>query len=192
MAKSAQLKAAGVLGFGLDAGFAAKLADLLDACRKQGLEFRISQGLRTPQVQAKYYCQWQQRPPQVIDTAAAGMKANGAPWLASVLLEYRGIPRIPQWQTSALPGAGWHQWGEAADCYCYRNGTMVQDGGDPCYRVYADAAKKIGLTPGLFFSKPDAGHVQLRSAGGATDIYTWAQIDEIMMARFSDKPALTS
>ena len=91
----------------------------------------------------------QKRPPHAIDTAAAQMKTNGAPWLSLVLLEYRDVPRIPQWQTSALPGAGWHQWGEAADCYCYRNGQMVQDGGDPCYRSYAEAAKKIGLTPGL-------------------------------------------
>jgi hypothetical protein len=116
MAKSAKPKADGVSGFGLDAKFAAKLADLLDACRKQGLDFRISQGLRTPQVQAKYYCQWQQRPQQAIDAAAVQMKTNGAPWLSLVLLEYRDVPRIPQWQTSALPGADWHQWGEAADC----------------------------------------------------------------------------
>lgn len=192
MAKSAKPQTGGVSGFGLDANFAAKLADLLDACRKQGLEFRISQGLRTPQLQAKYYCQWQQRPPQSIDTTAAGMKKNGAPWLASVLLEYRDVPRIPQWQTSALPGAGWHQWGEAADCYCYRNGKMVEDGEDPCYRTYAEAAKKIGLTPGLYFSHPDAGHVQLRSAAGATNVYTWAQIDDVMKVRFSEKPVLTS
>ena len=50
--------------------------------------------------------------------------------------------------------------------------------------TYAEAAKKIGLTPGLYFSHPDAGHVQLRSAAGATDVYSWAQIDEIMKARF--------
>jgi hypothetical protein len=116
------------------------------------------------------------------------MVKNGAPWLASVLLEYRNIPRIKQWQTNALPGAGWHQWGEAADCYCYRGGKMVKDGGDPVYRKYADAAKSLGLTAGLYFTTPDAGHVQKRKQAGATDVYKWSDIDATMKARFSEKP----
>ena len=65
---------------------------------------------------------------------------------------------------------------------------MVKDGGDPCYRDYANAAKTFGLTPGLFFSTPDAGHVQKRSAAGATNVYKWSEIDAIMKARFSEKP----
>ena len=186
--KPAKPKSSPIDGFGLDPTFGKKLLKLLDACKAEGLDFRISQGLRSPQIQAKYYCQWDQRPPSVINAAAAKMKASGAPWLASVLLEFRDIDRIKNWQTSALPGGGWHQWGEAADCYCYRNGKMVGNGEDPCYRTYADAAIEIGLTPGLDFSRPDAGHVQLRSATDATSLYTWAQIDEIMKARFSEKP----
>jgi peptidoglycan LD-endopeptidase CwlK len=177
-----------IAGFGLDPTFGEKLLELLAACKKLKLDFRISQGLRTPQVQAKYYCQWEKRSPADIDAAAAEMDKAGAPWLASVLLEYRNIPRIKRWQTNALPGAGWHQWGEAADCYCYRKGKMVEDGADPCYQDYAEAAKKIGLTAGLYFSKPDAGHVQLRKKDGAADVLTWKQIDEVMKARFSEKP----
>jgi len=186
--KPAKPKLSPIDGFGLDPAFGKKLLELLDACKKEGLDFRVSQGLRTPQVQAKYYCQWKKRPPKVITEKAAEMKKSGAPWLASVLLEYRDIARIDRWQTSALPGAGWHQWGEAADCYCYRKGKMVEDGSDPCYRTYADAAIEIGLTPGLDFSKPDAGHVQLRPAADATSLYGWKKIDEIMKARFSEKP----
>ncbi len=185
MAKS---KSTGVEGYGLEPEFAAKLTQLLQWCKDHSLDFRTSQGLRTPQTQAKYYCQWENRSPADIDTAAAKMVRNGAPWLASILLEYRNIPRIKQWQTSQLPGSGWHQWGEAADCYCYRNGKMVKDGGDPCYRDYANAAKTLGLTPGLYFSTPDAGHVQKRSAAGATNVYKWSEIDAIMKARFSEKP----
>ena len=177
-----------ISGFGLEPEFASKLVALLAKCKEFGLDFRISQGLRPPQTQARYYCQWKQRSPEDIDAAASKLKKAGAPWLASVLLQYRDIKRIPRWQTSALPGAGWHQWGEAADCYCYRNGKMVKSGSDPCYRRYADAAQALGLTAGLYFSKPDAGHVQLRKAAGASSVYSWSKIDQVMRQRFSDKP----
>jgi hypothetical protein len=175
-------------GFGLEPEFADKLSQLLVWCQAHGMDFRISQGLRTPQTQAKYYCQWSQRPPAKIDAAAKKMKDSGAPWLASVLLDHRDIPRTPNWLTSQLPGSGWHQWGEAADCYCYRNGKMVQKGSDPVYKKYADAAESLGLTAGLFFSTPDAGHVQLRSQAGATNVFKWSEIDATMKARFGDKP----
>jgi hypothetical protein len=193
MVKSAKPKSAAtaftpVDGFGLDPAFAQTLTQLLQWCQNKGLDFRISQGLRTPQTQAKYYCQWENRSPADIDSAAAKMVKSGAPWLASILSEYRNIARIKQWQTSQLPGSGWHQWGEAADCYCYRDGKMVKDGGDPCYSAYAKAAKNLGLTAGLYFSTPDAGHVQKRSAAGATNVYKWSEIDTIMKARFSEKP----
>src|SRR5476649_2890760 len=122
MVKSAKPKSTApastpVDGFGLDPAFAQTLTQLLQWCQDKGLDFRISQGLRTPQTQAKYYCQWENRSPADIDSAAAKMVKSGAPWLASILSEYRNIARIKQWQTSQLPGSGWHQWGEAADCY---------------------------------------------------------------------------
>ena len=177
-------------GFGLESGFGTKLQQLLDDCRKAGLDFRISQGLRTPQVQAQYYCQWNKRSPADIDKAVKGMIASGAPWLASVLSGYRDIARIPNWQTSALPGAGWHQWGRAADCYCYRNGKMVGSGSDPCYRTYADLATNLGLRPGYYFKKQDSGHVQEPQAAEATDVYTWQYIDQTMQQRFGAKPTL--
>jgi len=176
-------------GFGLDPQFAAKLTALLDACRGRGHDFRISQGLRTPRRQALYYCQWAQRTPAFIDGKAKMLKDQGAAWLSNLLKSLRDVPRQPKWQTNALPGAGWHQWGEAADCYCYRNGKMVENGGDPCYRTYADLAQQLGLTAGLYFSTPDAGHVQLR-AGNATDVYNWAHIDQVMQQRFDDKPGM--
>src|SRR5260221_1617414 len=157
-------------GFGLESGFASKLQQLLDDCRKAGLDFRISQGLRTPQVQDQYYCQWTKRSPTDIDTAAATMVASGAPWLTSVLSSNRDIARIPKLQTSALPGAGWHQWGRAADCYCYRNGKMVGSGSDPSYKTYADIATSLGLRAGYYFKKQDSGHVQEPQAAEAIDV----------------------
>ena len=49
--------------------------------------------------------------------------------------------------TNALPG-GLASMGLAADCYCYRNGKMVEDGSDPVYKFYAEEATKLGLTAG--------------------------------------------
>jgi hypothetical protein len=123
----------------------------------------------------------------MIDTVARRMERDGAPWLASVLRSYRNMPRQPKWLTGALPGAGWHQWGLAADCYCYRNGQMVSNGSDPAYKFYADEAIKLGLTAGYYFSNQDSGHVQGPSAAGATDIYRWSHIDRVMKERFADK-----
>jgi len=82
-----------VAGFGLDPQFAETLSELLSRCRAAGLDFRISQGFRTPQKQAEYYCKWVRRSPADIDAAARKMERDGAPWLASVLKSYRNIPR---------------------------------------------------------------------------------------------------
>ena len=115
------------------------------------------------------------------------MERDGAPWLASVLRSYRNIPRQPNWLTSALPGAGWHQWGLAAGWYCYRNGHMVENGSDPVYKFYAEEATKLGLTAGYYFTHQDSGHVQGPSAAAATSVYTWPYIDGVMKERFADK-----
>lgn len=178
-----------IAGYGLDPQFAETLSVLLSKCRAAGLDFRIAQGLRTPQTQARYYCSWAKRSPRMIDADAKKMERDGAPWLASVLRAYRKTPRRPDWLTSALPGAGWHQWGLAADCYCYRNGEMVRDGSDPVYKFYADEARRLGLTAGYYFKRQDSGHVQGPSANGATDVYTWPYIDGVMKERFGEKEA---
>jgi hypothetical protein len=184
------LESSSVSGFGLDPDFAAKLATLLSDCRVKGYDFRISQGLRTPQKQAEYYCKWSDHPRAYVDAKVKKLKDAGAPWLASILASFRDIARSPRWLTSALPGAGWHQWGLAADCYCYRNGKMVEDGDDPCYKYYAERATHLGLRAGLYFTHPDAGHVQAPAAATATDVYKWAFIDQAMKERFGDKEAI--
>lgn len=178
-------------GFGLDPTFASTLSQLIDWCQANGMDFRIAQGLRTPQVQAQYYCQWAQRTPAAVNAAVAKLQAAQAPWLAALLASYSNEPRKPAWLTDALPGAGWHQWGLAADCYCYRDGQMVGDGGDPVYKSYADKAQELGLRAGYYFTKRDAGHVQGSQDADATTQYTWAQIDQIMKGRFSGKPVVT-
>ncbi len=174
-------------GWGFDPKFAKTLDSLLTTCRRVGLDFKIANGLRTPQVQAEYFCRWQGHTPTLIDEKVEILKDKGAPWLASILLRFRNIKRTKNWLTSQLPGSGWHQWGLAADCYCYRDGQMVEDGDDPAYEYYAQQAIKLGLTAGYFFKSRDAGHVQGPSAAGADNIFTWSHIDEVMRSRFGEK-----
>ncbi|MFO1143403.1 MAG: N-acetylmuramidase domain-containing protein [Amaricoccus sp.] len=155
-----------------------------------GFDFRLAQGLRSPQKQAEYYCKWAKRSPADIEKAAKALKKKGAPWLAALLLSYKDVPRQQGWLTNALPGAGWHQWGEAVDGYCYRDGKMVGDGSDPCYKAYADLAVARGLTAGYYFSSQDSGHLQLNARGAASDVYSWSYIDAVMRERFADKTAV--
>jgi hypothetical protein len=180
----------GPKGAGLDPAFAEKLAALLKTCRDEGYVFRIGEGLRTPQTQAKYYCRWDRHPPEMIDRRAAELEAWGAPWLASVMRQYRDIARSSAWLTNQLPGSGWHQWGLAADCYCFRDGSMVEDGNDRAYKFYADQAVRLGLRAGYYFRRQDSGHVQDPSADGASVVFQWPHIDAVMKERFEEKHAV--
>ena len=105
----------------LDPKFAAVLEQLLSVCRSKGYNFRLSYGLRTPQKQAEYYCQWVKHPPALIDTKANMLRQKGAPWLASVLLGFRDTKRTKNWVTGQLPGSGWHQWGLSCRARGLRN-----------------------------------------------------------------------
>lgn len=176
-------------GFGLESSFANTLAELLKACHAEGYDMRISQGLRTPHRQAEYYCKSKGRTAAQIDAAVKMLRESDAPWLAGILEQYRDIPKGKKWLTNALPGAGWHQWGLAADCYCFENGNLVGDAGHPSYKFYAEKAKKLGLRAGYYFKTQDAGHVQEPAEAQATSIYKWSFIDSVMKARFDDKQA---
>jgi hypothetical protein len=166
--------------------FAAKLSTLIGMMADRGYEFRLAQGVRTPDTQARYYCSWAGHPPEHIDSVVADLRSKGADYIAGLMEGHRDEPRHSAWLTNALPGEGWHQWGLAADCYYYRDGKLVSDGKHPVYKEWADAARSIGLTAGFYFSTPDAGHVQLPAQGGATDLYTWQQIDAHMAEMFGN------
>jgi hypothetical protein len=94
--------------------------------------------------------------------------------------------------TGALPGTGWHQWGEAVDCFWALDGraewstSRLVDGVNG-YRFYADKAKVLGLTAGGFWrTLKDWPHVQLRSAASPVAAgMTLAEIDGVMRERFA-------
>lgn len=172
---------------GLETGFRQQVEELLRQCLEGGVEMRPYTGVRTPEVQAKL---WRQsRAKEEINAAIARLKQSGAPFLASVI---DGVgPQHGPHVTNALPGLGWHQWGEAVDCFWALNGTAewsttkLADGLNG-YKFYAGKAKLLGLTAGGFWTSfKDWPHVQLRTAGSpVTAGVTVAEIDEEMKKRF--------
>lgn len=172
---------------GLVAEFKTKFEAAIEATSRRGIEMRPYYGVRTPLQQAAL---WRQGRTRVeITDKMAFLKAQSAPYMASCL-ESAG-PQDGRKVTNALPGASWHNWGEAMDSFWVVNGTSEwsttkQINGLNGYVVMAQEAAKIGLTPGGYFkSIKDWPHIQLRpeASPNATGM-SWAQIDLIMYDRF--------
>ena len=85
-----------------------------------------------------------------------------------------------------MPGFSWHQWGEAVDAVWVIDGkaqwsTSKLAEGVNGYRVYAEEAKKLGLTAGgLWTSIKDWPHVQLRTVTNVNKVYTLEEINAKM------------
>jgi hypothetical protein len=171
----------------LTAAFGDKLAQLLTACRGEGVEMRPYFGIRTPFEQARLWRQSRTR--EEIGQKIAWLTARGAPFLAHCL-ESVG-PQNGAHVTNAIPGFSWHQWGEAADCLWVVEGkaewsTVKKAGGRNGYRVLAEQATALGLDAGGFWkSLKDWPHVQLRRAASPTAVYPVAEIDQAMQQRFA-------
>lgn len=142
-------------------------------------------GLRTPAEQAKL---WRQsRTTADVKEAIAKLKAEKAPYLASVL--EKGAPANGPWATNALPGQSWHQFGEGVDCYWEVNGSPVWSAsqiihGYPTngYAHYSNFCQSFGLTS--LASIGDYGHLQLRAGSGPHKIMSWPDIDKAMKEKF--------
>jgi peptidoglycan L-alanyl-D-glutamate endopeptidase CwlK len=164
-----------------------KARELLAKCDEMHILMRPTETLRTPFTQAKL---WRQsRPGSVVRAQIQKFRDEGAPFLADVL-ESVG-PHSGDHVTNALPGLSWHQWGEAMDCVWVANGKetfslKLTVGGLNGYHVYAEQAKKLGLTAGAFFqSIKDFPHVQLRPQAGPQSAQSLPEIDAVMRERFA-------
>lgn len=156
--------------------FQARVAAVIEACARQGVELRPFYALRSPWEQARLWRQSRAR--EEIDTAIGRLQGLGAPWLAEVL---QGVgPCHGRHVTNALPGASWHNWGEAVDCVVIRGGVAVWEASAAAYGVYHDAARAAGLHLG---PRWDAVHVQARPM--APNYYhDIADVDRLMRERW--------
>jgi hypothetical protein len=183
---------------GLIDAFRPKVQDLLQRCETAGYPMRALDGLRTPAAQARV---WRRtRTTAQVMAGIAKLKADGAPFLASVLDGVGPQPLEPGEKlgnhlTKVLPGQGWHQWGEAVDCGWYPDGEYEDSetrlvAGKNGYHVYADIAEQIELTAGGHWPTfQDWPHVQYRNEDNAiTAGMSWPDIDAAMKARFGADP----
>lgn len=167
----------------LTESFAQKVERLLMACEARGVVMKPYFTVRGPATQAKLWCQ--SRSAAEIGRAAEEMRRGGAVWLPSLLKPEFGSrgARV----TNALPGASWHQWGEAVDCYVVGpKGEAVWSSENAGYRIYAEEALRLGLEAGFAWKRlRDAVHVQERAAGSPLlSGMSWAEVDAEMVLRF--------
>lgn len=172
---------------GLEPQFRERLEAVLGDLRDEGIEMRVTAGLRTPSEQARLWRQSRSR--EEIDAAVRHLRQGGAWYLADVLSESAPAHGPPV--TRALPGLSWHQWGEAADCLWIVNGVaewslariVNRDNG---YHAYARAAEAAGLAAGGFWPRlADWPHVQKRKVASPLMAgLSLKAIDEAMQARF--------
>lgn len=170
--------------------FRKKVEALVANCAKRGIEMRPNEALRDPWRQARL---WRQsRAIQEITAAIGKLQSDGAPYLAGILTAI-GPQHGPN-VTNSLPGFSWHQWGEACDCFWVVDGhaewnTVKKIDGQNGYRVYAEEAGKLGLDAGgLWTSFKDWPHVQFQPAASPRKLFSVAEIDTKMRARWGTTP----
>ncbi|HMI59911.1 MAG TPA: M15 family metallopeptidase [Puia sp.] len=173
----------------LQPDFRAKVDELLQKCKDQGIEMRPNEALRDPFIQAKY---WRQsRSSGQITTKISDLKKQGAPFLG-FCIESVG-PQHGDPVTNSIPGLGWHQWGLALDCFWVVDGQAEWSvkrlvGGKNGFKVYAAIASQIGLTAGgLWTTLKDWPHVQMSKAASPLGEFTLQQIDAAMKSRFGQQ-----
>ena len=147
---------------------------------------RPNNGLRDPFEQGRL---WRQsRSKEEIEAKIEELESKGALFLADCIR--RVGPQHGNHVTDTPPGVSWHQWGEALDCFWLVEGkaewsTKKLINGLNGYKVYADEAEAVGLTPGGHWKNlKDWPHVQLQKANNAASVMLLAEIDSAMKARF--------
>lgn len=160
---------------------------LIINCAGRGVEIRPYFTLRDPFEQAKL---WRQsRSIEEIKAKIQEIKAAGADFL-SYCLESVGTQHGDH-VTDTPPGLSWHQWGEAVDCFWVVSGkaewsTTKKVNGVNGYRIYAEEAKNLDLTPGGFWNSfKDWPHVQFRIASNPGKVMSLQVINTEMEKRFN-------
>lgn len=160
--------------------FAAQVEQLLKNCRARGVEMVPYETLVGPAREAKM---WQHsRTWAQAERAAQQMSDLGAPRLARMFR--KEWARAAGWRSNALPGRSWHSRGLAVDCFWSVAGRVSWDNRSAGngYVIYAEEARKLGLTAGHYWQTRDSVHVQQPSAGGPTE--PWSEVERLMGERF--------
>ncbi len=167
--------------------FRVMMEKLISNCSDRGITMRLIQGLRSPAEQAKLWRQsrsWEKE----IKPKINHLRSSGLMFIPECLITVG--PQNGPPVTNALPGLSWHQWGESGDCVWIDNdkvnwSTTQLINGTNGYKIYAEEARKLGLTAGGYWRDfPDWPHVQLRADASPLAYHTMKEIDAIMAQRF--------
>ncbi len=159
---------------------------LMQNCLSRGIEMRVYETLRTPFEQGKIWRQSRTR--EQVQRKIRELQDAGADFLA-FCIESVG-PQSGRHVTDAPPGLSWHQWGEAFDSFWVVNGaaewsTTRKINGLNGYRVYAEEAEQLGVTPGGHWTNfKDWPHVQLKSAKSPASVVSLIEVNRVMKERF--------
>lgn len=162
-----------------------KVSYLKKLCLENGIELGIGCALRGPEAQAKLWC----RSRTITEVRARRtILEKPAPLIASLLRDEYAELGPPA--TSHLPGASWHQWGEAVDVFARIKDFAVWEGSPA--RLIADLAKKVDLFHSYneksWEPKTRRWHIQLRKKEtpllirGYVD--TWSDVEAAMKEKF--------
>ena len=176
----------------LQPDFRKLMSQLLDNCgKRRSVTLKPFFTVRGPLVQARLWCQ--SRTPDQVRQAVQELNSGGAPWLASLLDP--ALAQKGRWATDALPGASWHQWAQAADCFVVgpqgqalwgtpQEPPALRQAALAGYKAYAEQARALGLNAGFFWKKAkDAVHVQLARAPCPPG--SWREIEARMRELYS-------
>lgn len=178
----------------LDSDFRAAVEAVLASCAARGVVIQPYCWTRPPHEQARL---WRRsRSGAAIQAAARKMRAAGAPWLASVLLDVG--PQYGPWATGALPGLSWHQHDLAVDG-CVVDDDDLDGDGSTTDALWSTTAidrqaeangyavwRQEGLAHGLYIAvERDWPHLQARPEGSPLSLWSWPEIDAAMRERWS-------
>lgn len=167
----------------LDKDFRTQIESVYTECAVERVLMRPFYTLRPPVEQGGL---WRQsRSIEEIREKLDELEAQKCYYLAECI--ERAGPQSGPEVTKAIPGLSWHQWGEALDSFWLNNNKAdwrkPEDGGYG-YAVYANVARRFGLTAGGHWQKfKDWPHIQKRKEE-VLDLYTLKQVNDIMKERF--------
>ncbi|WBX74859.1 D-alanyl-D-alanine carboxypeptidase family protein [Tenacibaculum ovolyticum] len=164
------------------------LEKTLKELKNKGLDYRITETLRSPIKQAKYYRKG--RTTTEVANAINFLKSKNCTFLAKCI-ETVGPQAGSKKITWAHPGFSWHQWDEAADIAWFHNGVFITNANEIInnikgYELLAQTAVKNNLTSGFYWSPQDAMHIQNRN-GKVKDYYEYEEVDIIMKRQFENE-----
>jgi peptidoglycan L-alanyl-D-glutamate endopeptidase CwlK len=160
---------------GLDPDLQEKVVELIDSCKKEGIQIRLSSGLRTLDEQNKL---WRRAfATKYIMQVVKDLKSKHCDYLADAI-ERVGIQPAGRLVTRLHGGLSWHNWGKAADFTVIdKQGYVVKIAEHPILKDFGEVVKAVGLRWGGDFKSTDPLHVQLNHKE-VPSVYTINQINE--------------